>query len=69
MFVLQFEYGFGGEGHTESCVEFDTMDEAREFALAAVNEICDKIQNGLEADNAILRVWDAETDDVLIYDI
>lgn len=69
MFVVKFEYGLGSAGHTESCVEFNTMDEAREFALAAVNEICDNIQEGVEADNAIVRVWDAEVDDDLIADI
>lgn len=66
MFIVQFEYGLGSAGHTESCVGFDTMDEAREFALAAVNEICDKVQDGVKADNAIIRVWDAEVDDDLI---
>ena len=41
MFVVKFEYGLGSEGCTESCVGFDTMDEARKFALDVVNEICD----------------------------
>lgn len=69
MFVVKFEYGVGGVGYTESCVDFDTMDEARKFAIEAVNEICDRVQNSSIADNAILRVWDADVDDELIYDI
>lgn len=39
MFVVKLEYGFGSNGHTESCVGFDTMDDARKFALDALNEI------------------------------
>ena len=73
MFIVQFEYGLGSAGHTESCVGFDTMDEALRylytclnFPLAAVNEICDKVQDCVKADNAIIRVWDAEVDDDLI---
>ena len=69
MFVVKFEYGVGGEGYTESCVSFVTMDEARKFAIEAVNEICDRVQNRSIADNAVLRVWDADADGELIYDI
>lgn len=69
MFIVKFEYGFKDTGHTESCIGFDTMDEARKFALDAVNEICDQVQNGVKADNAILRVWNAEVDGELICDI
>ena len=69
MFVVKFEYGLGGESYTESCVGFDTMDEARKFALDAVGEICDQVQNGVKADNAIVRVWDADVYDELICDI
>lgn len=69
MFVVEFEYGVGGEGYTESCVVFGTMDEARKFAIEAVNEICDRVQNGSIADNAVLRVWDADVDGGLIHDI
>lgn len=69
MFVVKFEYGLGGEGYAESCVGFDTMDEARKFALDAVNEICDQVQNGVKADNAIVRVWDADVYDELLCDI
>lgn len=69
MFVVKFEYGVGGEGHTESCVSFDTMDEARKFAIEAVNEICDRVQNRSIADNAVLRIWGADVDSELICDI
>ena len=69
MFVVKFEYGFGSAGHIESCVGFATMDEAREFALDAVNEICDQVKNGVDANNAIIRVWDADVDGGLIQDI
>lgn len=69
MLIVKFEYGVGGEGHTESCVGFNTMDEARKFAIEAVNEICDRVQNHSIADNAILRVWDADVNSELISDI
>ena len=69
MFVVKFEYGVGDESCTESCVSFDTMDEAREFAIGAVNEICNRVRNRSIADNAILRVWDADVDYELIQDI
>lgn len=69
MFVVKFEYGVGGEGYTESRVSFDTMEEARKFAMEAVNEICDRVQNRSIADNAVLRVWDADVDGELICDI
>lgn len=69
MFVVKFEYGVGGEAHTETCVGFDTMDKARKFAIKAVNEICERVQNRSIADNAILRVWDADVNSELIYDI
>lgn len=69
MFVVKIEYGLGGEGCAESCVGFDTMDEARKFALDVVNEICDLVQNGVKADNAIIRVWDGGVHDELLCDI
>lgn len=69
MIIVKFEYGFGGIGHTESCVGFDTMQEAREFAINAINEICDEVRDGVAADNAVLRVWDAEVDSELIADV
>lgn len=69
MFVVKFEYGLGSEGCTESCVGFDTMDEARKFALDVVNEICDQVQKGVKADNAVIRVWDGDVYDELLCDI
>lgn len=69
MFVVKFEYGVGGECRTESCVGFNTMDDARKFAIEAVNEICDRVQNHSIADNAVLRIWDADADSELICDI
>nr|DAF91615.1 MAG TPA: hypothetical protein [Siphoviridae sp. ctcK97] len=69
MFVVKLVYGIEADGHTESCVGFDSLDEAREFALEAVIEICDKVGNGSQADNAILRIWDADADGELITDI
>ena len=69
MFVVKFEYGLGSEGCTESCVGFDKMDAARKFALDVVNEICDQVQNGVKADNAIVRIWDTDVNDELLCDI
>lgn len=69
MFVVKFEYGIGSDGNTESCVEFDTLAKARKFVRDAMDEICDKIQNDIEVDNAIIRVWDSEAPGGLIADI
>lgn len=69
MFVVKFEYGIGADSHTESYVGFDTLDEARKFALEAVNEICDQVGNGDQVDNAVLRIWNADVDGLLICDI
>lgn len=66
MYAVQFEYGVGGEGCVESCVFFDTMDEARKFAIEGVNEICDRVQDGPIADNALLRIWATDVDGELI---
>ena len=69
MFVVKLEYGLGADGNTESCVVFNDMAEARQFAHDAIDEICDKIVDGSEADNAIIRVWDCESDNELINDL
>lgn len=69
MFVVKFEYGIGSDGHTESCVGFNKLAEARKFAIDVIDEICDKVQDGVEVDNAIIRVWDTEAPGGLIADI
>lgn len=69
MFTVKFEYGIGNAGSTESCVTFESYEEAREFAHEALDEILRTVQDGVKADNAILRVWDDESDRDLINDI
>ena len=57
MFVVQLEYEIVGEGFTESCEGFDKMSEARLFAHNAIDEICNKIQSGVEIDSAAVDIW------------
>lgn len=64
MFTVQIEYEIMGEGFTESCEAFDKMIEARQFAHDAIDEICDKMQKGVEVVDAAVRIWhttDGET--------
>ena len=69
MFVVKLEYGLGADGNTESCVAFNDMAEARRFAHDAIDEICDKVVDGSKADNAIVRVWDSESNTELVNDL
>lgn len=57
MFTVQIEYEIMGEGFTESCEAFDKMIEARQFAHDAIDEICDKIQKGVEVVDAAVHIW------------
>lgn len=68
MFVVQFEYEIVGEGFVESCEGFDKLNEARDFAHIAIDEFCDKLGEGVEIDDATIRVWyagDGETAETL----
>lgn len=57
MFVVQFEYEIVGEGFVESCEGFDKLIEARDFAHVVINELCDKLGDGVEIDDASVRIW------------
>lgn len=57
MFVVQFEYEIVGEGFVESCEGFDKLIEARDFAHAVIDELCDNLGDGVEIDDATVRVW------------
>lgn len=57
MFTVQFEYGLGAYAHTESCEGFETMAEAYSFAVECLKEVSDVIRDGVNADNAVIRVW------------
>ena len=59
MFVVQFEYEIVGEGFVESCEGFDKLSEAREFGHDLFDELCDNLENGVEIDDAIIRIWHA----------
>lgn len=64
MFVVQFEYEIVGEGFTESCEGFDKLSEAREFGHDVVDELFDELGEGVEIEDATVRVWyigDGET--------
>lgn len=57
MFVVQFEYEIVGEGFVESCEGFDKLSEAREFGRDAIDELFDELGDGVEIDDATVRVW------------
>ena len=57
MFVVQFEYEIVGEGFVESCEGFDKLCEAREFGRDAIDELFDELGDGVEIDDATIRVW------------
>lgn len=64
MFVVQFEYEIVGEGFVESCEGFSKLSEAREFGHSVIDELCDELGEGVEIDDATVRVWydiDGET--------
>lgn len=68
MLTVKLEYGIGNSGSVESCVTFENRDEAREFAHKALDEILEKVQAGVRADNGLIRIWDDESDKDLIND-
>lgn len=57
MFVVQFEYEIIGEGFVESCEGFDKLSEAREFSHDFIDELFDELGEGVEIDDATVRVW------------
>ena len=64
MFVVQFEYEIVGEGFVESCEGFDKLSEAREFGHDLIDELFDELGEGVEINDATVRVWyagDGET--------
>lgn len=69
MITVKFEYGLGADGNTESCFGFDTRGDARQFAHDAIDEIFDKVGVDINVDNAIVRIWDCETNNELIDDL
>lgn len=69
MLTVKIEYGTGNTGSTESCVTFDTYEDAKEFAHEALDEVLEAVKTGAEADNGIIRVWDDETKGALINDL
>lgn len=60
MFVVQFEYEIVGEGFVESCEGFDKLSEAREFGQNVLDELFDEIGEGVEINDAVVRIWKAE---------
>ena len=57
MFVVQIEYEIVGEGFVESCEGFDKLSEARVFGHNAIDELFDELGDGVEIDDAIVRIW------------
>lgn len=57
MFVVQFEYEIVGEGFVESCEGFDKLCDARNFAHIAIDELCDKLGEGVEIGDANVNIW------------
>lgn len=58
MFVVQFEYEIVGEGFVESCEGFDKLSEAREFGHRVIDEFYDSLREGVEINDATIRLWD-----------
>lgn len=68
MFIVQFEYEIVSEGFVESCEGFDKLSEAREFGHNVVDELFDKLGEGVEIEDPTIRVWymgDGETTETL----
>lgn len=68
MFVVQFEYEIVGEGFVESCEGFDKLNEARDFGHDLIDELFDELGEGVEINDATVRVWyagDEETAETL----
>ena len=57
MFVVQFEYELVGEGFVESCEGFDKLGDARDFAHIVIDELCGKLGDGVEIDDAAVSIW------------
>lgn len=60
MFVVQFEYEIVGEGFVESCEGFDKLSEARNFGYNVIDELFDELGDGVEIDDAMIRIWKTE---------
>lgn len=68
MFVVQFEYEIVGEGFVESCEGFEKLSEARDFGHNVIDELFDELGEGVEIEDATVRVWymgDGETAETL----
>ena len=57
MFVVQFEYEIVGEGFVESCEGFGKLNDAREFAHNVIDELFDELGEGVEIEDATVRIW------------
>lgn len=60
MFVVQFEYEIVGEGFVESCEGFDKLNDARKFGHDLIDELFDELGEGVEIDDAVIRIWETE---------
>lgn len=69
MITVKLEYGVGNAGSTESCIGFESTEEAREFAHKALDEVLDAVASGAGADNGIIRIWDDEANGALVNDL
>ena len=57
MFVVQFEYEIVGEGFVESCEGFGNLNDAREFGHNVIDELFDELGEGVEIEDATVRIW------------
>ena len=60
MFVVQIEYEIVDEGFVESCEGFDKLSEAREFGHNVIDDLFDELGEGVEIENAAIRVWEED---------
>lgn len=56
-FTVMVEYGIGDHAHTETVQGFYEMKDAMSFAEKILEEVGDAISDGLNADNAVIRIW------------
>lgn len=57
-------HGNDEDGQTESCVIFDTRDEAIQFIMDYLDEL-DVACETQEANNGVIRIWSTTTDQLI----
>lgn len=61
---VQVCHGLGDDGQTESCVVFDTRDEAIQFIMDYLDEL-DVACEDQAADNGVIRIWNTAVSNLI----